>query len=359
MKGRKFRFALCALGLSAALAGGAMALNGGDSLISLSYLTGTFLPGAQSQLEEVNNQALQEAYDQAASQVQSGTGTAGGRYSADFRSRTFSQGDVLTLPTGSGVLVYGGTGELTHSGVVIDVTEGTTAASGSRLTAGHRYLVGEDTSAVLTVRSGVMYLGLQGSYAYTDAGTEAMPFVDVAQGDWYASAVQYAYENGLFSGTAADTFSPNLAMNRAMLVTVLYRLAGSPEEELSGAQAEFADVALDSWYAPYVRWGYVQGVTAGTGTGLFSPEENVTRQQLLVMLHRFAQKYLGLSLTGSADLSAYGDGGQTASWAREAVSWAVANQVIVPSETGTLRPLDPATRAEVATILMKFASLYL
>lgn len=359
MRRPKFRLALCVAGLAAALAGGALALGNGDSLISLSYLTGTFLPSAQSQLEKIQNDAMQEAYDQAAAQLQGGTGTASGRYSADFQSRTFSQGDIITLPTGSGLMIYGGTGELAHSGAVIDVTDGTTVPSGTRLTAGHRYLVGEDTSAALAVRSGVMYLGIQGSYTSADSGAQSLPFVDVAQGDWYESAVEYAYTSGLFSGTSADAFSPNLPMNRAMLVTVMYRLAGSPEDELNSAQASFWDVAPDSWYAPYVRWGYVQGVTAGTGDGLFAPEQSITRQQILVMLHSFARQYLGLTLTGSADLSAYGDGGQTASWAQEAVSWAVANQLIVPSGDGTLRPEDPASRAEVATILMKFDSLYL
>ena len=357
MRRHKFRLALCLLGLTAVLAGGALAAGGGDSLVSLSYLMETFLPKAQSRMEEINDSALEEAYDQAAGLTQGEAGS--GLYSADFQSRTFSQGDLLTLPTGSGVVVYAGTAEVAHSGAVIDVTDGTAVPSGTRLTAGHRYLVGEDTSAALAVRSGAMYLGLQGSYTFTDAGTQALPFVDVASGDWYESAVEYAYTNGLFSGTSADAFSPNLTMNRAMLVTVLYRLAGSPEEELNSAQASFWDVAADSWYAPYVRWGYVQGVTAGTGEGSFGPEQSITRQQLLVMLHSFARQYLGLSLTGGADLSQYSDGGQTASWAREAVSWAAANQLIVPSGDGTIRPEDPASRAEVATILMKFDSLYL
>ena len=102
-------------------------------------------------------------------------------------------------------MIYGGTGELAHSGAVIDVTDGTTVPSGTRLTAGHRYLVGEDTSAALAVRSGVMYLGLQGSYTFTDSGKQSLPFVDVAQGDWYESAVEYAYTNGLFSGTSEST----------------------------------------------------------------------------------------------------------------------------------------------------------
>ena len=171
--------------------------------------------------------------------------------------------------------------------------------------------------------------------------------------------MQYAYEGGLFSGTSADAFSPGLPMNRAMLVTVMYRLAGSPEGELSQAQASFADVPADSWYASYVRWGVSRGIASGTGADTFSPEESVTRQQLLVMLHSFARQYLGLSLTGAADLSAYGDGGQTASWAQGAVSWAAANGLISPSAEGLLRPGDPASRAEVAAILMKFDSLYL
>ena len=194
--------------------------------------------------------------------------------------------------------------------------------------------MGEDTSAALAVRSGVMYLGLQGSYTFTDSGTQSLPFVDVAQGTGMRARWSNAYTNGLFSGTSADAFSPNLTMNRAMLVTVLYRLAGSPEEELNSAQASFWDVAADSWYAPYVRWGYVQGVTAGTGEGSFGPEQSITRQQLLVMLHSFARQYLGLSLTGGADLSQYSDGGQTASWAREAVSWAAATSSSSPPATG-------------------------
>ena len=142
MRRPKLRLALCVVGLAAVLAGGALALGSGDSLISLSYLTSTFLPSAQSQLEEINNDAMQEAYDQAAAQVQGGAGTGSGLYSADFQSRTFSQGDIITLPTGSGLMIYGGTGELAHSGAVIDVTDGTVVPSGTRLTAGHRYLVG-------------------------------------------------------------------------------------------------------------------------------------------------------------------------------------------------------------------------
>ena len=344
--------------LAAVLSGGAAALSGGDGLVSLRDLNEVFLPKAQTQMEERMDSALQSTYDQALAQVQGESG-GGGLYSADLRSRTFRQGDVLTLPTGSGVLTLAGTGEVIHSGAFIDVTEGAEVPSGSRLTPGHRYLTGEDTSAVLSVRSGAMYLGLQGSYGYEPGGGDPLPFVDVAQGDWFQAAVEYVYRNGLFSGMSADRFSPGTPMNRAMLVTVFYRLAGSPEGELNAADASFTDVAGDSWYAPFVRWGYAQGVTAGMGDGSFAPEQSVTRQQLLVMLHSFARQYLKLEPTGAADLSIYGDGGQVADWARDAVSWAVSAGLIVPSGEGTLRPADPASRAEVAVILMKFSSLYL
>ena len=309
--------------LAAVLSGGALALSGGDSLISLRELNEIFLPKAQTQMEERMNSALQSTYDQALAQSQGESGGGGGLYSADLRSRTFHQGDTLTLPAGSGVLALAGTGEVVHSGAFIDVTEGAEVPSGSRLTPGHRYLAGEDTSAVLSVRSGAMYLGLQGSYGYEPGGGDPMPFVDVAQGDWFQSAVEYVYGNGLFSGMSADRFSPGTTMNRAM------------------------------------RWGYVQGVTAGMGDGSFAPEQSVTRQQILVMLHSFARQYLKLTPTGTADLSIYGDGGQVAGWARDAVSWAVSAGLIVPSGEGTLRPADPASRAEVAAILMKFSSLYL
>ena len=131
MRRHKFRLALCLLGLTAVLAGGALAAGGGDSLVSLSYLMETFLPKAQSRMEEINDSALEEAYNQAAGLTQGEAGS--GLYSADFQSRTFSPGDLLTLPTGSGVVVYAGTAEVAHSGAVIDVTDGTAVPSGTRL----------------------------------------------------------------------------------------------------------------------------------------------------------------------------------------------------------------------------------
>lgn len=357
MKHKKLAAVAGALALTVALAGGALALSGGDSLVSLSYLQNTFLPSAQTQLEQAATKPLQDAYDQAVSKLEGGTG--GGLYSDTLESRTFTQGDVVGLSTGSGFLPLAGAAQVTHSGVVIDVTDGALVASGARLTAGHRYLVGEDTTAQVTVASGVMYLGIQGSYTFADSTAGHLPFTDVAAWDWYQKSVQFVYNNGLFSGMSEDTFGPGVTMDRAMLVTVLYRLAGSPQEQMDQADAFFDDVPMDSWYEPYVRWAASQGVTAGMGDGLFAPGQSVTRQQVLVMLRGFAASQLGLELTGQTDLTQYGDYSQVADWAKDALSWAVANGIITPSTENTLRPDASASRAEVAGILMNFSSRYL
>ena len=357
MKHRNIAAAAGALALAAALAGGALALSGGDSLISLSYLKNTFLPSAQTQLEQEATRPLQDAYDQAVAKLEGEE--SGGLYSETLDSRTFTQGDVISLPTGSGWFVHSGSAQVTHSGVVIDVTDGVLVASGARLTAGHRYLVGENTTAQVTVASGVMYLGVQGSYTFADSAAQHLPFVDVAAWDWFQPSVKFVYEGGLFSGTGEDTFDPGVTMDRAMLVTVLYRLSGSPQDQMDQADAVFTDVASDSWYAPYVSWGASQGVTAGLGGGLFGPEQSVTRQQVLVMLRGCAVSQLGITPSGQTDLTQYADYDQVAGWAEDAVSWAVANGLITPSAAGELRPADTASRAEVAGILMNFSNRFL
>ena len=358
MKHKKILAAAGALALTGVLAGGALALSGGDSLISLSYLNNTFLPSAQTQLEQEATEPLQEAYDQAVAKLEGEDGQSG-LYSDSLSSRAFTQGDVLGLPTGSGFLALSGAAQVTHNGAVIDVTDGTAVASGSRLTAGHRYLVGEDTTAQVTVASGVMNLGLQGSYTFTDSTADHLPFLDVASWDWYEASVKFVYSNGLFSGMSEDTFGPGVTMDRAMMVTVLYRLAGSPQDQMDSATASFTDVPADSWYEPFVRWGASQGVTAGMGGGLFAPGQSVTRQQVLVMLRGFASSQLGMELSGQTDLTQYADYDQVADWARDAVSWAVANQLITPSTENTLRPDAQASRAEVAGILMNFHNRFL
>ena len=163
----------------AALTGAALALSTGDSLISLSYLNDTYIPTVVAQGTKAADEKLIQAY-QAASQkldeVNQGYGVqqgSGGSYSADLRSRDMVRGDQLKLPTGSVVQLAAGAGTVVHTGAVIDVTAGQTVASGAALVSGHRYLVGEDTSAVFTADSGLAKVGVQGSFEKTESGRAA------------------------------------------------------------------------------------------------------------------------------------------------------------------------------------------
>lgn len=342
----------------AVLTAGAYAAASGDSLVSLSYLRDTFFPKAVQTGEEAGNKALQETYDKARQQLDAVHGGSGGSASGTgsdtLQRRTWTDGQIITLPTGAGFLMLDGSATVVHTGAVIDVTAGVEAPSGSPLAQNHRYLVGENTEAAVTVRSGEAALGVQGSYTLTPGKGQHTPFYDVSQTDWYYAPVGYAYEKGLFSGMDANHFSPGSPMNRAMLMSVLHRLAGTPAP---AAQLSFSDVAGNSWYAQAVLWGASQGITSGTGNGRFSPDGQVTREQAVAMMYNYAVRYMGLSAGSGADLSKYADLNRLSSWARPAMAWAVEQGIISGVTSGSALTLDPqrsATRAEMATMLRAF-----
>lgn len=351
-----------ALAAAACLMGTVFALGQGDSLISLSYLEELFIPTALSQGNAEMEKKLDEVYNAALenlSQVEPGEISQDGLYSYEFSSTKYPRGSYIQLESGSGFLMLAGNAAAAHDGVLIDVTEGTTVGGGTDLIAGHRYLVGENTTALVAVRSGMIKAGVQGSYQLQESEEQAAPFLDVLATDWYSSAVDYAYFNGLFAGMGEDQFVPMGNMNRAMMMTVLYHLAGDPEEQLQSAAATFTDVPADQWYAPFVSWAAEQGVSAGTGDGKFSPDQPVTREQVVVLLHNFAINYMGLSLNERADITTCTDFSQIASWSQDAMSWAVASGVTAPNMDGALEPARSAARAEVASMLMNFSQRYL
>ena len=176
-----------------------------------------------------------------------------------------------------------------------------------------------------------------------------LPFTDVREADWFYDDVVYAYENGLFSGTSDTTFSPNTSMTRAMLVTVLYRLEGQPT--VSG-RSGFSDVKLNSYYEDAVTWAADNGIVNGTGATTFSPNTNVTREQMAAILYRYAQ-YKQYGTTASAGLNGFSDAAKVSTYAKAPLSWAVAEKLVNGSE-GRLLPTGNATRAQVAAILHRF-----
>lgn len=179
-------------------------------------------------------------------------------------------------------------------------------------------------------------------------------FDDVAAGAWYESAVSYALEKGLFSGTSDRTFSPDGNMTRAMLVTVLWRMDGSSES--AARAAGFDDVAAGKWYTDAVAWASSNGIVTGYGDGRFGVNDSVTRQQLAAILYRYAS-LKGADISASSDISVYADHDKTASWAKAPVSWAVAKGIINGTSGGRLAPAGTATRAQAASMLMRFADI--
>ena len=178
----------------------------------------------------------------------------------------------------------------------------------------------------------------------------AEPFVDVAEGDWFYDAVVYAYQNELMDGVGGNRFAPNSETTRAQLVTILYRLEGQPA--VSG-DLPFTDVETGTWYTNAVLWAAQNGIVNGVTDTTFAPGDNITRQQLVTILYRYAEAK-GYDVSASADLSGYPDAGQVQDYAQPAMAWAVAENIIQGMEDGTLKPAGNASRAQIATILMRF-----
>ena len=175
-------------------------------------------------------------------------------------------------------------------------------------------------------------------------------FADVPAGHWAADAVAFAASRELFSGTSETTFGPEIPMNRGMLVTVLYRLEDMPV--ISGGNP-FTDVEDGMYYTDAVLWADTSGIVAGDGSGAFAPNRDITREELAVILHRYAQ-HKGYGTSERADLSAYADAGSISSYAVQAMAWANAAGLITGDGSGALNPGGPASRSEVAAILQRF-----
>lgn len=183
-----------------------------------------------------------------------------------------------------------------------------------------------------------------------NGGSSGTPFLDIRT-HWAKSAIESAVAKGLFAGTSPTTFHPDQAMNRAMLVTVLYRMEKEPAAE--GRGKSFEDVSAGAYYAKAVAWASDKGIVAGYSETQFGPEDTITREQLAVILNRYAT-YKGYNTSKTADLAAFQDADQISEWARVPVQWANVMKLLNGRTSTTLAPKGSATRAEVAKILVTF-----
>ena len=177
------------------------------------------------------------------------------------------------------------------------------------------------------------------------------PYSDVSDSYWAYDAIRFVTEKELFQGVSGGGFAPEMTMSRAMLATVLYRAAGSPAVTTS---AGFTDVPAGKWYSDAVNWAASKGIVKGVGGNRFAPDDNVSREQIATILYQYV---LSTGETAKADasvLAVYGDNASVSSWAADGMAWAVKEGIITGKPGSLLAPTDSATRAEVATMLMRF-----
>lgn len=217
-------------------------------------------------------------------------------------------------------------------------------------------LVKEDGSREIVRKSSLTKEGIS-LYLDGSAKLEIMnntkAFKDVSSENWYAGAVQFATSRELFTGVTKDAFLPDATMTRAMLVSVLYRLENSPTVN---GEASFTDVPEGTWYSQAVHWAVEQGITDGVSSEIFAPNASITRENLAVMLYRYAQN-LGLATdNANRSIHSFKDAEAVSTWAKEAMNWACANGIL-KGNNQMLNPSSESSRAEVATMLMRFVAL--
>lgn len=336
-----------ALALAILMGGTVLASAGSQSqaLVSLSYLTGTFWNDLKATVKQDVDRNTTALYNEAAGQM----GQAGN--ASEFAARTGINGDIVVGTTGSGLIWVSGSG-MVRAGALVDATAGVEMSIGGTMTPGHRYLAGTDVT--LVVASDIAQWMGEGQWTVTVGDPVKppmiMPFTDVIQDAWYYDDVAYVYERGLFNGVTGTSFGPSSKMQRCMMTTVLYRLVGKPAVSYTTL---FSDISNGQWYTAGTIWAGHRGVVTGVGNGKFNPFANVTRQEIAVILYRYAQQ-MGYDVSRSADLSRFGDSGAVAFWGKEAISWAV-SVGILNGNNGMLLPNGDATRAEVSAMLHRFA----
>ena len=206
-------------------------------------------------------------------------------------------------------------------------------------------VTGKDGKYVFTMPASAVTV--TGSFKAETPAPATLPFTDVKSGNWFYDAVKYAYAQGLMTGTSATTFAPNGTMNRAMIVTVLYRLEKSPA--VTGA-SKFTDVPAGQWYSDAVAWAAANKIVNGYDETTFGPMNAVTREQMAAILFRYEQVKGLENVTLEENLNRFPDQNKISAYAIPALQWAVGQKIINGNADGTLDPTGTATRAQVAQI---------
>ena len=185
-------------------------------------------------------------------------------------------------------------------------------------------------------------------------GTGANPFTDVSEKDWFYGDVMFVYENGLMLGTSKTLFCPHGTATRGMMATILWRMEGSPAPK---GKNSFTDVEAGKWYADAITWTAENGIFAGYGKDKFGPDDPITREQLAAIFYRYAD-YKGYDLTVKGNLDKFKDADKITDYAKTAMQWAVGSGLVKGKSGNLLDPQGTATRAEIAAMLHRFIEKY-
>lgn len=264
-------------------------------------------------------------------------GTINGAYPT-----TYTEGTVTVLPTNVTKSGYTFLGWFTAYTGGVQVRQIGATETGDKVFYAHWKKNADPIDPIIPILPGIIG-GNTGSNI-------KLPFGDVTVSDWFYDDVRYVYANGIMDGTSSDRFAPNAPLTRAMIVTILYRMAGSPS--VSGS-SDFTDVAAGKWFAKAVAWAAANGIVNGYGDSLFGPNDPVTREQLAAILYRYAV-YGGMTaVTLEENLGGFADTAQLSAYAIQAMNWAV-GQGLINGSGSNLVPKAQATRAQVAAIIHRY-----
>lgn len=281
--------------------------------------------------------------------ITKGTGVTNGRVAVTYNPQLVTlTGNKVTEGLGASSVNAETVGTVSLAWVGSDFVEAETQL----LHLTFRYTGTQD--ATFTAKALELYAGEETLEA-KDASATAVynPFQDIEK-HWAKEEILKAHHAGLFVGMDKTHFGPEHSMERAMFVTILYRMAGSPAVE--NLETGFKDVNTKRYYASAIAWAVNQGIVKGVGAGRFAPHKDINRQEIATMLYRYAEK-TGRDVSVQGDLSAFRDIANVADWAEEAMTWAVAEEILIGFPGGYLMPWSNATRAQAAVIICRYADL--
>lgn len=346
---------LCA-GFALAAGGGA-----GDPLVSLSYIRDIFMPSVLVQAENRLDTELNSLSDEYTVRLETLFNISSGKYnfSGGYGDLTFSKGGFLEMDElTSFVLTSGSANIVINSGEIIDTTLGIPVNSGTILSEKHRYFAAEGASALVRMYADSTGM-IDGYYLHEETGEipPNLQFIDVPGEHWANEYITFLAENGIVNGVGDSVFAPGNTVTRAAFVTILGRLAGVDISQY--ISTEFTDVEIDSWYGPYISWASQNGIVTGYGDGNFGPGNNITREQMAVLIMRYAD-YAGVTLPGINEGEEFTDQAQIEQYAVDAVGLAQKAGIITGKPGGVFDPKGTALRAEISTVtfrLIKYAEL--